>query len=393
MKILRRDLLGMGAAASFSAAGGLLYPAAAPAEEDVSEFFSMPEEAGDGVPALQAAPERIVEDGLIKAGLFKAPPLEMNLLDSKSLGGKATSVLGLPKMLEWVGVGMAHQEWYFGFIIVGAQSAHFSALYGYNRVSGDYFSHDSLGSAKKVRVADSMWDDTSYLHGRGYNMEVRHLLDQGIHEVEIDIKRSAGDPAVSAELTWHEDLEKIQPLVRTSPQGGRYFIFNHKAQMPIQGAMTVGGQEIVFDPGRDLANMDEVRSFGGSGFKINYNWFNFGGFDQKGRVIGLNVFQDEQRKNELWTENCIWTGDRLSFVGQVRFEMDPGDVMAPWRAVEEDGRVDVTFYPEGGKSVNLGPLARYFQKCGTFQGTLIDGAGEQHLIDDYYGCAEYADIF
>jgi len=390
MMISRREILRLGVLTTIGAAGGSLGLKEALADEDLTQYFLFPERESCPKPVLEEAPARIVEDGLIRAGLFKSPVREMNLLESRILDNKPTNWLGLPRLMEWVGAGMAHPEWYFGLIIVDAKTASLPTLYGFNRKTGAYFSHGSLSSAKRVKVAESTWNDVTCFRKPGFNMEVNHRLEQGFHKVKIDIHASAKKPAVKADLIWHEDLEKIQPLVLMSPLGGTHFMYNHKAQMPVEGAMKVGDQEMTFDPGRDIANMDELKSC--AGLKNKYNWFNFGGFDPKGRIVGLNASHSEQRRDHYWTENCIWAGNRLSLVGPVRFEFSPKDIMKPWRAYDEEGRVDVTFYPEGGKTINLSPLGKYYQKCGRFRGALVDGSGETHAVNDYYGCAEYMNV-
>ncbi len=71
MKLFRRDLLKIGAVAATSAAGGILLPGPARAREDESEYFKFPESIGSGRRIIEDAPERIVEHGLIRCGLYR----------------------------------------------------------------------------------------------------------------------------------------------------------------------------------------------------------------------------------------------------------------------------------------------------------------------------------
>jgi len=390
MIISRRELLRIGALAGAWAGTGIFKQAQAAAPVELSQYFLFPAAGAKAKPVPEDSPDRIVESGLIRAGLFKSPVRSMNLLDSRLLAGRSTNMMGFPKLMEWVGAGMAHPDWYFGFIIVDAKILSLSTLYGFNRKTKAYFSHDAFGPDKMVRVAESAWDNITYAKKPGFFMEARHHLEKGFHKVKIDIESSGKDPRVSAELTWHEDLKKIQPMVMMSPLMGKHFIYNHKAQMPIEGTMVVGGQKIEFNPGRDLANMDEVKSC--VGLKNSYTWFNFGGFDQKGRIVGLNASDNAQREESFWTENCIWAGNKLSMLGPVSFKLDLRNIMKPWTARDDGDRVDITFYPEGGKTIRLGPLGKYYQKCGRFRGTLLDDLGERHVVNDYYGCAESMNV-
>ncbi len=108
--------------------------------------------------------------------------------------------------------------------------------------------------------------------------------------------------------------------------------------------------------------------------------------------MGLDLALSPQKADPYWEENCLWVGDKLSMLNHVKVEMDHRNLMQPWRAFDAEGRVDITFYLEGGKTINLGPLGRYYQKCGCYRGTVIDDAGEKHVLADYYGCAESTDV-
>ena len=228
--------------------------------------------------------------------------------------------------------------------------------------------------------------------GRGFQIEIVHRLEQGFHQVKLDIPASGKKPAVKGELIWREELAKTQPLALLSPVAKGGFIYNHKAQMPIEGSLKICDREVTFDSRRDVANLDEVKIHPGVASQLSYRWFNFGGFDKQGRLVGLDLAHSPQKGDAYWAENCVWVAEKLWLCPAVRFENDLSDLMKPWRAIDEEGRIDITFHPEGGKLVNLGPIGKYHQKCGRFRGTVVDGSGESHEIRDYYGCAECAEI-
>ena len=394
MEITRRDLFKLGVVAAATAAGGALSPLRVRAQEDPAQFFDIPEIGANGFPALQEPPPQIVDNGLIHCGLFKSPARRMNLLDSNMLGGSAVDQFGLPRLLEWVGVGMVHPDWFFGFIIVDAKAGCLGVFYAYCRRDGFYFSHDMLGLRKWVHVADSTWDDSTAIHYRSYNMEVTHRLEQGFHRLAVDIG-GFKKPPVTADITWHEDLAKVQPMVSLSPHQDNGFAYTHKAPMPTGGAMTIGDEKLTFDPGRDLTLFEEIKICSGAGAPsgIRWNMFGGGGFDPAGRSIAIATGSSPQKSGLYWTENCIWVDGQLTNVGPVDFEVNPKRILDPWHVHDRHGRLDINVLPEGGKTIDMQPfLGIYHQKCGSFSGTLVDAAGAKHEVKDFYGAGEYADV-
>ncbi len=354
-----------------------------------SSLFRFP--PSHGLPRAQPeeAPARIVEDGLIRLGMFRTPVREMNLSSSRLLRGAGRSWPMPPLLVEWVGAGVAHPEWYLGLIVVDAKVGSLAVLYGFNRRTGEYFSHDRPGLRRQVQVAGSTWNSVTRFAGRGFRIEMRHRLDEGRHEVHVDIAASGKRPRVRGDLVWHENLNAMQPLVLLSPLEGGGFIYNHKAQMPTGGQLEIRTDRLEFDPRRDISNMDDLKLHAG-GLRLHYRWFNFAGFDRQGRLVGADLADSPQKGDPYWAENCLWAGGKLLQLGEVRFDLDPRDPMKPWRAAGEG--IDLRFFPEGGKSVSLGPLGQYHQKCGRFRGTITDSTGERHEIGDYYGCAESANV-
>ena len=294
-----------------------------------------------------------------------------------------------PLMLEWVGAGLAHANWYLGLIVVDAKVGSHGVLYGFNRRTGEYFSHDRPGLRRQVKVAGSTWNDVTRFSGRGFKIEIDHHLGEGVHNVRVDIAAAGKKPRVIGELVWREALENTQPLVLMSPLEGGGFLYNHKAQMPTEGQLRIGDERVEFDPRRDISNMDDLKIHA-AGSRLHYRWFNFGGFDEQGRLVGADLAESPQKGDPYWAENCLWVGEKLFPLGEVRFEVDTKNPMKPWRATGEG--IDLHFFPEGGKSVGLGPLGKYHQKCGKFRGTIAAPSGETHEIRDYYGCAESANI-
>ena len=355
-----------------------------PATTDITTYFVPPADA-PAQPATLVAP-----DGRLQTGRFARPYDMGDLRHCMALHGQVRTAIGLPRLIEWYGCGMAHPEMYVAVIVVQAQAMSFTVVYGVDRRSGERFSHHLIGRSSCAVVSPSPWAGRTEFSSRRGHVHMAHDLAHARHTVTLELARHGPSPAVHGTVVWHEDLARSPALVALAPHNPwnrGHFVYNHKAQMPISGSLQIGERTLTYDPARDIANLDEVRSH--LGLRNHYTWFNFGGIDPQGRIVGLNASDNQQRHPEWGCENAIWAGDNLTVLGPVRLDFNPRDLDAPWLGRDAAGRMDVTFTPQGGMELRLGPLGQYHQKCGVFNGTLRDGHGEIHTVRDYVGCVEY----
>ena len=108
-----------------------------------------------------------------------------------------------------------------------------------------------------------------------------------------------------------------------------------------------------------------------------------------GRSVGMNVSCGVNETS--FTENCFWVDGALHKVDTVAFAYDRRDLMRPWQLRSADGRVDLTFTPEGqhAERVNAWVVATDFhQLFGRYRGRLTTAAGAAVPIDGLLGYAE-----
>lgn len=380
----RRDFLGKSGKV-LMAAGLARWGAAAPvfagetSGRDPSDYFILPA-APD---AIEDAPVRIVEGGRIQLGFFRAPVREMNLSEARALKSWPRS------FPEFIGYGITHPDWYFGTIIIDPKSLpYISSIYAFNRHSGRLFSHDRFTFGKDGAVTKNTWNGDSFAVESDFMIRYRHRLEEGYHEITVDIPRDGDKPAVKADLKLSLDLKYFQPMTVSMLVEPRYWGYTQKAFLPISGEMSIGGEKIAFDPRRDLAGLDESRNL--TPFRYGWTWGTCAAFDEKEGIVGVNAgVRTQVPDGERWNENCAWIDGKIMLLGDVTWELDASNPMKPWRLRDKRGRLDLEYVPEGKKSVgSRGWGAGYFQTCGQFEGTLQDGSGKIHQLNTYYGVAE-----
>ncbi len=388
--ISRRDAMKMGGAVAGAAA---ISPRVAAARKELdADLYIFPPEGQDGKRVIEPPPPSIVEDGKIRLGHFTEPCRDMNLLEAKLFKGGELTVSGRPRLQEWVGFGMVHDEWYFGSIIMDFKLLTIASVYAINRKTGDYFSHGGYDGGGDSRVAKTTWNDSTYMRKKNFYLEYQHDLGRGRHLIMIDIKGSGKKPALKGELTLSEDLDHFQPQVISMPSPPKNYMYTHKAKMPTEGYVTVGDQRLEYAPERNFCNMDEHKSF--PPMPASWTWGTAGGKSDDGTFMALNVSDNSMMDAEKWNENCVWVDGKISLLGPVEWEHDPKNTMKPWRVRERTGRMEAEFIPEGGKTLNLSPIGiKYYQKCGVFSGFLIGDDGVKRTFKDFYGPAENGAFF
>ena len=341
---------------------------------------------------IQETPERLVSDGQVTSyGTFKVPFREVNLLETDLVvaGREAGTMMKDLRLKEWQHYGIVSEDYYFGFVIFDAKFMAQSFFYAFDRKSGEMFEHARTTLAGPVRVARETWHSECYFRHAGYMMEFENRLDSGYHRLRAKIKGTRKKPAVKFELRMIEDLTRLDPLVIVSPVSNNRPLYTHKAVAPVEGTVEIGDKVIELDSSRDVALIDEQKTF--YPYKTFWRWATFGGYDASGRLIGMNVCHNFIADDSEYNENCTWVDGRITLLPAVRFEFDECDVTKEWRINSTDGKLYLKFGPQGERhgKVSLGVIMSDFhQPFGTFEGRMPAQA-ESVPVDGQFGLCEH----
>ena len=361
---------------------GSFSPKMSKSETGLKNWFELPEGGTDSVRTIQPAPERLVVDGKIRAGLFETPPKNANLLDAEMFRGPRAA-WRRKRLMEWFGYGIITENWYLGMIIIDAKLVPISTVYVVDRRNGESFSHNL--AAGRVSVAGGPWDDRTWAKGPGYYLEFTHNLERGKNGIRFDL-RALGKPHMKGELELTEDMERLPSLSAVIPTQPPHFFYTHKACMPVGGTVDIGDEKVTLDPSRDLANLDEHRNYAQA--PALWAWGTGAVQRGEGGLIAFNLGDTGGVDQDHWNENCLWIGNRMELLGPVEWSHNPKNPHEQWNVREVNGRVNMTFTPQNGKIVKLPPLGSYYQMAGAYNGFIIDEGGTRHQIVDVYGCAE-----
>ncbi|HEY7323225.1 MAG TPA: DUF2804 family protein [Streptosporangiaceae bacterium] len=328
-------------------------------------------------------PDSLVDDGVRRYGRFAARPASVNPLDEFT--GLARRLRRL-RLKEWIGFTLLHPDWYSSLIMQDAHYLASSEIYAYDRRVGALHQHAANGRGGSLAMPARLAGGHSSFRRRGYRIDYDFAAGpERRHMLQLDIAATHAAPAIRGELELDAGHSSA-PLSVSSrlPGGGR--LYTHKAIFPAHGLLRVGDQEIDFDGSRDLAIIDEHKSM--LPYRTTWLWGTFALHTADG-IVGANVVDRPEVPGQE-EESCLWTPGSCEPLADVEFQPQAGGASAPWRIFSRDGRLDVTFEPEGRKQVRhqLGVFAiDYFQLFGRYRGTLR-GADRAHLIDGAHGVCE-----
>ncbi len=342
---------------------------------------------------IEPSPERIVDNGRMKFGTFKTPVENPDFLSVKMPGLSRFGFIKKTRFKQWVGWGISHPEWYGCIFMLDAGITRAANFYSRNLVTGEKFKYSRISGKPFFEDAPDLIKGTYSCNKKGFNLGIESDLASGGHRIKVSCAPEKNAPALEADLFFHEDLSRLQPLVVSLPLRSGHSIYTHKAPCPASGAVKVGDTVITLDPKRDIAILDEHRSF--LPYVTKWRWTTCAGFDSQGRLVAVNLgIHDTISDNEKWNENCIWVDGKISYLGVPDFEFNMKNPIEPWRIVERNGRADLTFTPVGVQPENNNFLIikmRYSQPYGRFSGFVIDDDGNKHVFNDFFGVAEFMD--
>ncbi|MFZ3103600.1 MAG: DUF2804 domain-containing protein [Smithella sp.] len=342
---------------------------------------------------VAATPEKMVEkDGTINFGTFRTPFRNVNILEAPlySSSRKVPAFWKKFRLKEWQHFGIITPTHYFGMVIFDAKFMGVSFFYAYDRTENKRFEHSVQLPGGASRVASQVYDDNCEFKKNGYLLRFENRLKDGFHKIIIDIKGKRGLPAVKGEIKIFEDLNTIEPLVQVSPVTPFRPFYTHKVAAPAEGTIKMGDQEIVINRKRDVALMDEQKTY--YPYSSFWKWATAAGYDEYGELLAFNLCQNMITDDEDFNENCMWVGGKIYCLKAARFEFEKENIMRPWKIKTTDGSLELLFTSSGQRAekINAGFLVSDFhQPFGIYSGRFRDDDNRIYTMANFFGLTEH----
>jgi len=339
---------------------------------------------------IQITPARMVEDDAsIHFGTYRKPFRNTNILDAPLYSYPVPGFWKNYRLKEWQHFGVITPTHYFGMVIFNAKFTGVSFFYVYDRLNDTRFEHSRQARGKSVYVARQLYDDVCRFDAKGYHLHVENKLDQGFHRILLDIDSDSERPAVKGEITVHENLDTIEPLVQISPITRTRPFYTHKAAVPASGRLVVGSQDIVLEQKTAIALIDEQKTY--YPYFSFWKWATAAGYSDDGKLLAFNLCQNMIADDEDFNENCFWMDGKISCLKAAQFQFS--DVLKPWTMRTADGKLDLFFVPSGERAqkINTAGIIRsdFHQPFGLYNGRFKDDQSVTYPIKDFFGLAEH----
>lgn len=339
----------------------------------------------------------LVHKGLIQHwGQFSRPLLDVDLLDARwpSPGSPMPRPARRLRLKQWQHIGIVHPCAWFGLVVFDA-----GGTMGVSFVTvspwGDPARHLDIarsGPPWRVHVAPSIWQGQCRARWPGYDVRIVNDLRHAHHRVHV---RTGGNIPVHMDLVLHQRFSEVDPLVVLHPVSPNRPFYTHKAPLAAEGEIRVGDRSYRLEPDRDVALLDEQKTF--YPWRWFWRWATLAGTSTCGKRIAVNACHNvlDDVADPARTENGVWVDGRLVRTGPVRFRFDPDAPEQPWRITGDAGALDLTFSPEGVRvgDHRVGGLgSRFRQPWGTFRGCIPDGRGGRLELLTGHGVCEQQDV-
>lgn len=316
--------------------------------------------------------------GIRKSTVTSFDLSEMRIYGKNKTDGILKRLITMFRIKRWQYLGVCNDKIIFGAAIVNLGYMTNMFCYLFDRKAGNIEQLDAITPSGKSGLFEGSFDNGSAIFTNRNASLIFTNRPESVH-AKISVKGK-----LAAELNF---LKLTEPLCCISRVGLDGFNYTHKeAGIPVGGNVTFGKNRFEISENESSGVVDYT--FGYLARHTFWNWASGGGFDEDGNRAGFNIVQGVNETG--FTENAFWINGKMIKTDVVDFRYSDLNLLDEWRIASNDGKINLSFYPEGERSadINIGIIAsRFHQPFGRFEGTLSSG-GKTWKLNNAAGFTE-----
>lgn len=344
---------------------------------------------------LPPATHLVDSAGAFALGMRTQPFERVNPLDAKLRGP-----LGLRRSLkklalkEWQHFALVNRRFYISVALFDAKRLALAQIIVFDRQRRTLHEYERRILPHKLSLPDALLRGRASFADDEFEITVTNHLgaagegaSQG-HTIALRAPAGGGRPALRGEFTIDEPLDRVEPMVVALPFDGGRAMYSHKAVLRCRGQLQIGQAHERFEPEQSYSLVDIHKGY--YPFVMTWHWATGARVDGE-HIVGFNLTDNQVADQARFNENGLWVDGRLHPLGPVRFEFDARDPMRAWKIRDREGRVDIDFFPQALRKVDINLLvmkSRYRGPFGAFEGRIRDGEGNDHRVDGAFGMCE-----
>ncbi len=311
----------------------------------------------------------IGKDGKPSFGIHKSPLSELNIDEFRPHGKPNISLFergwinGL-RIKRWEYLGVISDDMVFGTAVVNL--GYLSNMFAYifdrrDKIIKEYNINQLL--AYNTIFKGSIVKGEIKFEAKDTFVRIDNSNDQIHFEASINNE-------FKANLMFNHNIEPLSIVTRSGFEGFNYT--NKEAGISVSGSLQLNDKTYSIDPSNPSGVVDFTLGYPDR--RTFWNWVSGGGYDKKGRKLGFNFSQGVNETG--FTENAFWIEGKLFKTDIIDFQYDDLHLISPWNIISNDGKINLTFHPEGMRSsyLNIGLIASRFQQpFGRFTGEIREG--------------------
>ncbi len=248
---------------------------------------------------------------------------------------------------------------------------------------------DTIAVLTRGRITSG---DSGQLEFKDKKLFLRFETGEGCHKLVFSapsLVSSLGEAGLHGEIDLYQpaDLESMNIATSWAEKRKRFY-YNRKINgMSASGFVKVGNKEYSFRQETSSGGLDWGR--GAWTYRNRWFWGSAGG-RVNDKPFGINLgygFSDRSPASE----NLLFYDGKVHKLGDVHFEYNPSNYMAPWQMLDDDMRLNLSFVPivDRFSSVNLALIRSVqHQVFGRFSGRVVLDDGTGLKLDNFLGFAE-----
>ena len=319
-------------------------------------------------------------------GTFNGLIENVNPLDAeKPLGFVSPRVFNYMRLKEWEALQISNDEWFICLAVYNTKSIGIAIVMAYHKSMDRMYHYERKVPFWQLKVPSGLSDSHCYYHSRNFNIDIHNKLKNGRIIVDFNMKNFQGLPDCMASLTGYHETE---PIVIVQPFAENRPLYSHKALMPAEGSLRIDSSTIEFPRDSSCMIIDDHKGY--YPYVMKYDWVTALGYDEKGRLIGFNLTDNQVRNHEKYNENCLWLDGKMYPLPPITIAR-PSGVDQTWEIKDNYGMVSLYFTPLVDTPVYLNLVfmeTRYHGPTGRFEGYIVDPEGNRIFFDGFIGMGE-----